>query len=123
MFNIVFFGILPIKGRVAQLVEHYPYTIGVSGSIPDAPISGISSHTVRYIFGVIFIVLGAAMVIWTEKLFGWVGQIQWAETHIGPGGTRTFIKLLGLAVIFIALLLMTGTVEDILTAIFVPKGI
>lgn len=76
----------------------------------------------RYIIGIIMIVFGAAMVIWTEKLFGWVGQIQWAETHIGPGGSRTFIKLLGLAVIFLALLIMTRTVEGILTSIFVPQA-
>lgn len=62
------------------------------------------------------------LIIWkSEKVFSWIGEIAWAEEHLGAGYSRSFIKLMGLAIIIIAFLFMIGTVEGVLTRLFKPK--
>ena len=73
----------------------------------------------RYIIGIIFIAIGVVMIIFSEKLLQTFGRIRWAEQHLGmEGGTRLFYKLLGMAVILFAFMLMSGRIFTILDAIF-----
>lgn len=74
----------------------------------------------RYLFTFIGIVIGAILVLKSEWLLNNFGRIDWAEMKLGAeGGTRVFWKLLGIAIIFFSLFYMVGTVEGILTWIFI----
>lgn len=73
----------------------------------------------RYLFSLIGIVIGF-LVIWkSEWIFEQFGSVDWAEINLS-GGTRFFWKLVGLGIIFVAFLTMSGIIEGILAAIFLP---
>ena len=75
----------------------------------------------RYLIGILFILLGAVLVIKSEAFFSFFGRIAIADRYLGAeGGSRLMYKLIGILVIFLSLLYMTGGIEDILTAIFLP---
>ncbi len=65
------------------------------------------------------IAVGAVLVIKSEAIYRFIGPIEWAEAHLGTeGGTRLFVKLIGLLIIIGALLWVTGGLQAILRAIF-----
>ncbi|MDD5043904.1 MAG: hypothetical protein PHD51_04625 [Patescibacteria group bacterium] len=73
-----------------------------------------------YLITLIGVIIGALLVLKSEWLLQNFGRIDWAEIKLGAeGGTRLFWKLIGLAIILLSLLYMTGTVQDILVWIFV----
>jgi len=74
----------------------------------------------RYIVGLIVIAIAALLVIKTEWFYSMTGAIDWAEQHVGAGGTRTFIKIVGIILFFLALLYMTGSFGDIGRAVLTP---
>lgn len=61
--------------------------------------------------------LGFLMVWKTLALQGWVGVIDWAEQKLGPGGTNTFLKLLGVGVIFLGIAIAVNLINEILGSI------
>lgn len=73
----------------------------------------------QYVIGTIMIALGFLIIWKSEVIFGWIGSIETAEKYLGVGESRLFIKLVGLILIVVAFLIMLGTVQDILTALFV----
>jgi len=72
----------------------------------------------KYLLGIILIAVGTFMVWRTDWMMKTVGRNAWAEQKLGGGGSWTFYKLVGIAMILLALLIMTGTFTDILDAIF-----
>lgn len=75
----------------------------------------------RYIVGILFIILGAVIVLKSEAFFSFFGRIEIADRYLGAeGGSRLMYKLIGIAIVFLSLLYMTGGVEDILSALFIP---
>ncbi|MBI4133238.1 hypothetical protein HY478_01345 [Candidatus Uhrbacteria bacterium] len=75
----------------------------------------------RYVIGIIAILIGFVIIWKAEWFLTQFGRIPWAEEHLGAdGGTRLFYKLLGLAIIFIAFLYMSGAAEGIILRIFAP---
>lgn len=75
----------------------------------------------RIIFGIIGIVIGSIMVMRSEWFLSFFGRIDWAEIHLGSeGGTRVFFKLVGMILILVSLMVMTGMIEGLLMAIFGP---
>ena len=73
----------------------------------------------RYIVALIFIIIGALIVIYSEKLLEAIGRVAWAEQHLGTeGGSRLFYKLVGIAIIFLAFFYISGILESIGFAIF-----
>jgi len=60
------------------------------------------------------------VIVWkSEWILQNFGTVAWAEAKLGTeGGTRIFYKLIGLAVIFLAILYMTGLIEGIILGIF-----
>jgi len=75
----------------------------------------------RIIIGLIGIAAGMILIMKSEWFLANFGRIDWAEIHLGTeGGTRIFYKLIGLAVILISILIMTGLIEGLLLAIFGP---
>lgn len=71
----------------------------------------------RIVIGIIVAAFGFFMVWKTIMVQGWVGRIAWAEKTFGSGGTNTFLKLLGVGVVFLGVFYMTGIFGDIVTGL------
>jgi len=60
------------------------------------------------------VAVGIAMVIKTEAMMSMTGKIPWAEQHLQfSGGTRMFLKLIGIGIIMIGIIVMLNLVENI----------
>lgn len=69
----------------------------------------------HFIVGLLFAVFGGWMVIKTEWLIENFGTSSWAEANMGTsGGSRLLYKLIGIAIIFIGFLLITGLFQGFL---------
>jgi len=69
-----------------------------------------------WIFG---IPVGVLFIVYTEWFYQNFGQIDWAEQKLGSsGGTRLFYKLVGLGIIIISLLGVSGGLGGIILGIF-----
>lgn len=75
----------------------------------------------KFFIGIIAILLGTLVVIKTEWFVENFGASSWAEEHMGSsGGTRMLYKLIGIALILGAMMMMTGLLQIILLNIFAP---
>ena len=74
----------------------------------------------RIIGGLAIAAVGFLMVWKTTPFQDFTGAIAWAEDKLGPGGTRSFIKILGVIVVFIGIFLSTGLLGEIIISIFSP---
>lgn len=73
----------------------------------------------KYIIGILAIAVGCLLVIKTEWFIQNFGTNAWAEQHLGAsGGTRLMYKLIGLAIIFIAMMGMTGLLGGFIMGTF-----
>lgn len=75
------------------------------------------SPFLRILLGIIVMVIGFYMVKKTEVFLEWFGSIPFAEDKFGPGGTRFFYKLLGVAITFLGIFIATNVISDVLTSI------
>lgn len=72
-----------------------------------------------YFFGIGGIILGVVLIIKTEWFVQNFGASDWAETHLGTsGGTRLMYKLIGIAMILLAMMGMTGMLGQVIISIF-----
>ena len=62
----------------------------------------------RIIGGLLLAGFGFLFIWRTEKFLQNFGTITWAEIKFGPGGSRTFYKLLGVIIIAVGLMLATN---------------
>ncbi len=75
----------------------------------------------RLIFGPLGIVLGFLIVSKSEWLLENFGRVDFAEKYLGlQGGTRLFYKLLGILIMVIAFLYLTGFLGEIVLSIIKP---
>ncbi|KKW42582.1 MAG: hypothetical protein UY92_C0005G0004 [Candidatus Magasanikbacteria bacterium GW2011_GWA2_56_11] len=72
----------------------------------------------KYIIGLLAVVLGAFMVIKTQWFLENFGHSAWAEEKLGGGGTRLMYKGIGLIIIVLAVLGVTGALGEIILSIF-----
>ena len=73
----------------------------------------------RVLIGLGLIIAGSFLIIKSELMLAWFGRIAWAEEKLGiEGGTRLFYKLLGMGMIVLAFLIMSGKIIGILDFIF-----
>ena len=72
----------------------------------------------KFIIGILVMVVGALLVIKTEWFIENFGRSEWAEQKLGNGGTHLFYKLLAVTGIILALLGMTGALGEIIIGIF-----
>lgn len=74
----------------------------------------------KYVLGIIIIVIGFLFVWKSDWLMYNLGRIEFAEKYLGSGfgGTRIFYKLLGIAIIILAFMYMSGAIESILNGLF-----
>ncbi len=69
----------------------------------------------RILIGLAGIIVGAMVVMKSEWFLSNLGSVQWAEEKLGTeGGSRLFYKLIGLAIIFFGIFVMTGITTDIM---------
>ena len=72
----------------------------------------------KYVLGMLVIVVGAIMVIKTEWFLENFGQSSWAEDKLGGGGSRLMYKLIGIAVVLLSLMAMTGMLGEVIVSVF-----
>lgn len=68
----------------------------------------------QFILGALALAFGIAMVVKSEGFLNFFGRIDWAEEHLPTsGGSRLMYKLMGLVIITLALLAITGQFGDV----------
>jgi hypothetical protein len=73
----------------------------------------------NYIYGLLGMAFGATMTIKSDWFLRTFGKSNWAETNLSTsGGTRTMYKLMGIGIIILAILAMTGSLGGIVLSIF-----
>lgn len=70
----------------------------------------------RFIVGLLIAAFGTLMILKTEPIYDFVGRIPTAEKYLGSGGSRLFIKLIGIIIIFGGLMWGLGLWEGFLQA-------
>ena len=71
----------------------------------------------KILIGLIGDIIGALVVMKSEWFLNNLGAVQWAEEKLGTeGGSRLFYKLIGLAIIFFGIFIMTGITTDIMNS-------
>jgi len=69
----------------------------------------------RFLLGLAIAALGYFVVWKAEMVKDWVGRSWWAErTFQGFGGTSGLIKIIGIVIIFIGFMTLTGGGSDLL---------
>jgi predicted small integral membrane protein len=75
----------------------------------------------QYFIGMLGTVAGFMLVWKTTAVLNFTGSIDFAEKYLGTeGGSRLFIKLVGVLIIFVAWLYMFNMGGWILTTLFLP---
>ena len=95
-----------------------------AGKGKRAILSPSMSIFVRVPLGLVVMAVGFVMVWRTEKFQVWTGYIDWAEQKFGAGGTRFFLKIVGVLVAFFGIFIVTDIASDLLTSfasVFVRK--
>jgi hypothetical protein len=62
----------------------------------------------RILIGLILVVVGATMVIKTNKFQDFFGEMAWSYKYLGAGGTRLMYKFIGLLMCFIGFMVITN---------------
>lgn len=70
----------------------------------------------RILLGLLIAGFGFLLVWKTVNFLDIVGRIDWAEEKLGPGGTTTFLKLLGIGFVFIGFIVVTNLHVGILSS-------
>jgi hypothetical protein len=68
----------------------------------------------QIIGGLIGAILSILLIIYRVPVKHFIGNIAWAEAHLGPGGTFTLLLLVGIFGFFLSLMVMTGTLDFLL---------
>lgn len=66
----------------------------------------------------LFVAAGFVLIIRTDDVLGFFGRVGWAERNIGPGGSISFYKLLGVVIILLAFMWITGIFERVFGGLF-----
>ena len=65
----------------------------------------------RILMGLIGIIFSFLLVIYREKIVHFTGHIQWAEQHLGAGGTYSVLVIAGIVGFFFSLMYMTNSFD------------
>jgi hypothetical protein len=75
----------------------------------------------KILIGIILIVIGALIIIYSNKMLEIFGRIPFFEQHLGTeGGSRLGYQIIGFLGVIVGLLVMTGSFEGLILAIFSP---
>ncbi|MEK7653016.1 MAG: hypothetical protein AAB358_00825 [Patescibacteria group bacterium] len=70
--------------------------------------------------GIIGVALGAWMVIKPQLFLELIGEQAWMEKIFGSGHGTTGYQTIGIIIIIVSFLIMTGLIKGIILAIFLP---
>ena len=65
-------------------------------------------------------IVGFLILIFRPQLRDFIGDIGFAERYLGPGGTWTFLAILGIGTFILSLMWATGTLQASLGSFFSP---
>ncbi len=65
----------------------------------------------RILLGLVGVFVGFVFLIKSYKIVQTVGTNNWAEEHLGGGGTYMLVKAIGLAVILLSVLVILGIIK------------
>jgi len=75
----------------------------------------------KFFAGLVILAVGVFFNLRTEWMLSNFGRIQWFEEKMGvEGGSRLGYKLIGLVVIFIGILLITGLFDSFMINLLSP---
>jgi len=75
----------------------------------------------NFFIGLIMTVAGTLITIKSEKIFEFFGRIEWFEDKLGSeGGSRLGYKLIGVLILFLGILTMTGLIGGFLQFVLSP---
>lgn len=75
--------------------------------------------TARILGGILVVLAGSGIVIYTEAIFETFGAMDWAERWVPLyGGSRMGYKLIGIFFIIIGFMMITGMLGDVLLSLF-----
>ena len=63
----------------------------------------------RIFVGLIGCALAVLLIVYRVRVHDFIGQIGWAERHLGAGGTYTLLLLVGVFMFFFSLMYMTDS--------------
>ena len=69
------------------------------------------------ILGLVMLVIGALMVVFAQQVWDFTGAIDFVESKF-PGNTKAFIQIVGVVLVIIGLLFLTGVGGFITQPIF-----
>lgn len=72
------------------------------------------------IIGIITVIVGFFLIWKTEAFYNFTGALDWAERHFA-GGTRAFLKVLGVVVILAGFMIMFNLYYGLLNFLFTPR--
>jgi hypothetical protein len=64
--------------------------------------------------GILGIIIGFLLIKYAYPVKQFTGPMSWAEKIFGMGGTSTAIKVIGILMVILSFLWMTGTLADVL---------
>ncbi len=67
----------------------------------------------QIVIGLVGAVLSIVLIIYRVPVKHFMGNINWAEEHLGSGGTYTLLILIGIFGFFFSLMYMTGSLNFI----------
>lgn len=56
----------------------------------------------KFVYFVLIIVLGLTAIYFSFPLYKITGSFDWVDKYLGPGGTITFWRLIGVALVILA---------------------
>ncbi len=65
------------------------------------------------VIALILVGAGFLMILKTDGVIGFFGRNSWAERHLGAGGSISFYKLIGVVLIIISMLWITGLLDNL----------
>jgi len=71
----------------------------------------------QFIIGVFVVALGIGMAIKTTSFMRLFGRIEWFEQHLS-GGSRVGYQMLGVIIILVGFLLLTGQFTEVAGGVF-----
>ena len=75
----------------------------------------------KYFVAIIMMCVGFGIVWKTEGMLRTFGRVDWAEAHLQIyGGTRMFYKLVGILLLLIGMLIVTGLGGGVASTILLP---
>ncbi len=61
----------------------------------------------NFIWGIVWIAVGTAMLIYNRQIYSFTGAIDFIESH-WTAGTPSFLKLVAIALVLMGLFMVTG---------------